>query len=112
MICQFRYVDETSDAAVNLHLYSTINGTPRGDVRAPVSQHIDGSHAVVEASSCLPLSVAFALAIRMANRNDVEIVVLGDHTLWDAQWGRLHRIAPTNTGRDLHARDEAVLLPT
>jgi hypothetical protein len=35
------------------------------------------------------LSEAFAVAIRMANANDVSVVVTGDETLWQREWGDL-----------------------
>lgn len=89
MTSPFRYVDKTSDASVNLHLYRTINGTERGDVRGPVSRHPDGRSNVVAMQSCLPLPIAFATAIRMANHNDAELVVSGDRGLWDVAWGKL-----------------------
>ena len=85
----FRYVNQTADASVTLHLYRTINGTPRGDVRGPSSPHPDGRSNVVAMQSCLPLPIAFATAIRMANHKDAELVVSGDRTLWDVAWGTL-----------------------
>ena len=89
MIRPFRYVDKTTDASVTLHLFRTINGTPRGDVRGPVSRRPDGQSNVVAMQSCLPLALAFATAIRMANSNDAELVVSGDRALWDVAWGML-----------------------
>lgn len=85
----FRYVVETSDASVILHLFRTINGTPRGDVRGPISRHPDGRSNVTAMQSCLPLAIAFATAIRMANSNEAELVASGDRALWDAAWGVL-----------------------
>jgi CheY-like chemotaxis protein len=85
----FRYVDETSDAAVTLHLFKTLNGTPRGDVRGPSSRHPDGRSDVCDMEACLPVALAFTAAVRMANRNNVELVVSGDRELWDVAWGLL-----------------------
>lgn len=85
----FRYVDDTPDASVNLHLFRTTNGAPRGDVRGPVSRKADGRSNVAAMQSCLPLPIAFATAIRMANHNDTELVVSGDRALWDVAWGVL-----------------------
>ena len=89
MMCQFRYVETKSDISVNLHLYRTLNGTPRGDVRGPVSPHISGQGDVYHLVGCLTLDVAFASAIRMANVNDAELVVSGDRSLWLPSWGTL-----------------------
>lgn len=85
----FRYVDDAPDASVNLHLFRTTNGPPRGDVRGPVSRHPDGRSIAAALRPCLPLPIAFATAIRMANHNDKELVVSGDRTLWDVAWGVL-----------------------
>lgn len=85
----FRYVDETSDASVNLFLFRTLNGTPRGDVKGPVSRHFSGNGNVFDLKICLPLAQAFAVAIRMANRNDTDIAISGDRALWDTRWGML-----------------------
>lgn len=52
-MCQFRYVDVTSDASVNLHLFKTMNGTARGDVRGPVSRHVDGRCNISDIDLCL-----------------------------------------------------------
>jgi len=89
MICQFRYVETPSDISVNLRLYRMLNGAPRGDVKGPVSRHLTGVGDVYRADICLPLDVAFAAAIRMANVNDVELVVSGDRSLWWPSWGTL-----------------------
>ncbi|HTN62346.1 MAG TPA: hypothetical protein VL147_12470 [Devosia sp.] len=89
MTCPFRYVDETSDTSVNLHLFRTLNGTPRGDVKGPVGRHYDGLGNEFARESCLPLNRAFAVAVRMANSSDSEIVVSGDRQLWDPSWGNL-----------------------
>ena len=95
MSCPFRYVDETSDTSVNLHLFRTINGTPRGDVKGPTSRHCCGFGHVFDFEHCLPIAIAFALAIRMANRNDTELVVSGDRLLWNPSWGRLGHLFPS-----------------
>jgi len=89
MTSPFRYVHKTSDASVTLHLFKPMNGTARGDVRGPSSRHLDGRSDVCDMEACLPVADAFAAAIRMANRNNVELVVSGDRELWDVSWGRL-----------------------
>jgi len=94
MKSSFRYVDATVDDLVTLFLFVDRDGEARARVTGPcevVSAHED---AAPDATSPLPLSKAFALAIRMANRNDVEIVVSGDRTLWQSDWGDLTKMAP------------------
>lgn len=85
----FRYADTTSDTSVNLHLFRTLNGTARGDVKGPVSRHLDGRSNIFDLQICLPLGEAFAAAVRMANRNDTDLVIVGDRQLWDRRWGLL-----------------------
>jgi hypothetical protein len=89
MLCPFRYVETQSDISVNLHLYRTLNGTPRGDVKGPITPHFSGRGAVYQLDGCLPLDVAFASAIRMAKSSDAELVVSGDRSLWAPSWGAL-----------------------
>lgn len=89
MTCPFRYVAKTSNASVTLHLFKTMNGTPRGDVRGPSSRNPGGRSDVCDMEACLPVALAFAAAVRMANRHDVELVVSGDREMWDVSWGRL-----------------------
>ena len=86
---EFRYVDLVYPDDVTLHLFKTLNGTPRADVKGPRAPVVDGARAPVEAAACKPLPDAFAIAIRMANKNDVSIVVTGDATLWQPRWGEL-----------------------
>ena len=87
-MCPFRYVDETTDTSVTLHLFRTINGTPRGDARGPTSGTLTGA-TMFDAVFCKPVNEAFAAAIRMANRNDTDVVVTGDRHLWNQEWGQL-----------------------
>lgn len=89
MTCPFRYVAQNSDISVNLHLFRTANGTPRGTVTGPVTQHLNGHSKIFELLSYMSLDRAFPSAIRMANKNDTEIVVTGDRKLWDKAWGTL-----------------------
>lgn len=98
MHIEFRYVDETSDASVTLHLFKTINGTPRGDVRGPATRTCDGRPGSRELQLCLVVRDAFPIAIRMANRNNVDLVISGDRTLWNEEWGSLGR-SGTQTAR-------------
>ena len=89
MKSSFRYVDQRSDNSVNLFLFSDSAGSACATVRGPVILHADEKVAPIAAHTALPLARGFALAIRMANRNDVEIVVSGDRALWDKDWGSL-----------------------
>ena len=97
MRSSFRYVDETADNAVNLFLFYNHSGEPRSMVRPPLGASTVNIDVAGDNDAPLPLSKAFALAIRMANRNDVEIVVSGEATLWDDDWGDL--IAPATAAR-------------
>ena len=96
MLCTFRYADRTSDAAVSLHLSRTATGAAYGDVKGPEISHLPDQISYLDTLSNLPLDRAFALAIRMANRNDLEIVVSGDRSLWDSSWGTLTQFEPTS----------------
>ena len=91
MLNRFRYVPvDLHPDKVTLHLYRTINGSPRANVTGPRGPAaVGGLHTDAEISSSRPLSEAFAIAIRMANRADISIVVTGDATLWDGAWGDL-----------------------
>jgi hypothetical protein len=93
MTSSFRYVHQQSDASVNLFLFSTGTGSARATVTGPVSYDHSNQSKIFETMASLPLARAFSSAIRMANRNDVEIVVSGDRNLWDTDWGFLG--APT-----------------
>ena len=92
MHCPFRYVEQACDAAVNLRLFTTTSGSPRGEVKGPVSQHLDGHSTSWETAAMLSPHEAFATAIRMANRNDAELVVSGDRSLWNSEWGALRMV--------------------
>ena len=85
----FRYVEQTLASSVTLHLFKTLNGTHRGNVKGPASPSLDGVGTLFEMKVCLPLAEAFASGIRMANCNDVALVVSGDRSLWNPIWGRL-----------------------
>jgi len=89
MTCPFRYVERSSDKSVNLYLFTTLNGTARADVKGPVSTPVFGRGKIFEMMICMPLAQAFTSAIRMANKNDIELVVSGDRSLWDPLWGNL-----------------------
>lgn len=102
----FRYVDKTSDASVTLHLFKTMDGTPRGDVRGPSSRHLDDRSDVCDMEACLPVALAFAAAVRMASRNNVDVVVSGDRALWDVAWGGLADTQPVVV---LVVEDEAMI---
>jgi hypothetical protein len=96
MNCSFRYVEKSCDSSVTLHLFRTNNGTVRADVRGPLTRHLDGRSNFSELSICLTREDAFPTAIRMANRNDAELVVTGDPSLWSADWGVLRFVADSN----------------
>lgn len=89
MMCSFRYVEEFSDASVNMRLFTARDGTPSGEVRGPAGRHLSDDPHYSGSSGTMPLPRAFVAAIRMANCNDVELVVSGDVALWDSRWGSL-----------------------
>tara|TARA_R110002124_G_scaffold63350_12_gene173032 strand:- start:30353 stop:30637 length:285 start_codon:yes stop_codon:yes gene_type:complete len=89
MISSFRYSEQAADFAVNLYLFQAMDGSARANVKGPVSRHTTDDRQLFESMTSLTLHKAFSFAIRMANRNDVEIVVSGDRSLWDANWGNL-----------------------
>ena len=108
MHCPFRYVEQVCDDSVNLRLFTTSSGTPCGEVKGPVSRHVDGHSIICETAVLLSPHEAFATAIRMANRNDAELVVSGDRSLWDNEWGalRLVEAIPASTQPDDTASDD------
>ena len=89
MRSSFRFVDAARDTAVNLFLFKSPSGMAQAVVMGPALDRI--SEDVVCPFVPLPLDKAFAVAIRAANRNDVEILVSGDRSLWDDRWGWLTR---------------------
>lgn len=91
MKSSFLYTEETADSSVNLYLFAAEDGSARANVKGPVSQDIGGRSEIYDGMMALPLAKAFAYAIRVANRNDVAIVVSGDSSLWDHRWGWLGR---------------------
>lgn len=89
MMSSFLYTQTTIAHSVNLHLFASADGIACGNVKGPVSPNVTGPGDISEIRTALPLAKAFAYAIRVANRNDVEIVVSGDSSLWDQRWGCL-----------------------
>tara|TARA_R110002020_G_scaffold2136_20_gene9835 strand:- start:2273 stop:2596 length:324 start_codon:yes stop_codon:yes gene_type:complete len=89
MKSSFRYHDGPQNGSVTLFLFITPDNQPRATVRPPSGDDLAFSEAAADSEAPLPLAKAFALAVRIANRNDVEIVVNGDPALWDADWGLL-----------------------
>lgn len=90
----FRYVDHTEKNCVEMRLFRGENGIPRADVIMAGS--VDNApSSVVELARCVTLDNAFETAIRMANRNDTELVVSGNSELWQRQWGTLDVSTPT-----------------
>jgi|GEM_PF-1568719 hypothetical protein len=89
MKSSFTYVDEAVDHLVTLCLFVDPAGEARAKVIGPSNFVWSHGEASPNTATPLPLSKAFALAIRIANRNDVEIVVSGDSSLWQADWGEL-----------------------
>jgi hypothetical protein len=100
-MCSFRYVDDVSSSCVTLTLFRTLNGTARASVLGPRTSALPWT-SMSEHITCVPSEEAFAPAIRMANRFDVELVVSGDTTLWRPEWGQLSmHVPPTQIDRML-----------
>lgn len=86
MQCQFRFVEEPEPSAVVLRLFVDADGAIKADISGPVFSGCNTSRidrCVVDRSA------AMMAAIRIANAQDVEIVVVGDAGSWDERWGKL-----------------------
>lgn len=90
MSCRFRHVTEPTNNVVNFRLFRLRNGVARADVIGP-KLHGPGEYqrGFSEIAVCMPLEDAYAAAIRLANKNDTELVVTGDVSLWEPGWGDL-----------------------
>lgn len=89
MRCRFRYVLERDERNVTLRLFEQ-HGRCFGEVIGP--RRIAAERGIVDRSvkvSPTDPDAAFAAAIRLANTEDVELVVSGDTGLWDDSWGVL-----------------------
>ena len=86
----FRYVEQPEENCVALRLFTAADGNPQGDVSGPIRDHRDAAFSdVVELVRCSTLDDAFQTGIRMANRNDTELVIYGSRELWLSKWGVL-----------------------
>ena len=86
----FKYVEVPGRHCVALRLFVAPDGTPRGDVCGPLSSDpYTESSGVVELVQCSTLDDAFAAGIRMANKNDTDLVISGNSALWLSKWGQL-----------------------
>ena len=100
MKSSFRYIENTADHLVNIFLFLTPGGEPRATVTGPLSDVAYPGKERATVTTALPLAKGFALAIRIANRNDIELVVSGDRYLWDHNWGTLvHSNDPAYEGK-------------
>jgi hypothetical protein len=91
----FRYVDRAETNCVELRLFKSAEGNPQGDVSGPVFGFPNGTFSdVLELVRCSTLDDAFQAGIRMANKNDAELVISGSPELWLAKWGVLDQ-SPT-----------------
>lgn len=89
MICPFRYVEHSISTSVTLHLFKASCGTHSGSVEGPKVPMPFGIGTIFETRIGMPVADAFASGIRMANRNDVSLVISGDRSLWNPLWGQL-----------------------
>lgn len=84
MSCTFRFVGEPDPSVVTLRLFRDPANLPRGEVIGPMRiQQALADRCLVDCET------AFRAAIRIANCQDAEVVVLGDPTLWNPGWGQL-----------------------
>ena len=96
MSCRFRLVEEPEHQAVALRLFTDVDGQTKADVTGPLvdlgneAQSGQADRCVVDKSSAL------TAAVRIANANDAEVVVLGDAEAWDVRWGVLIRDAKSD----------------
>jgi hypothetical protein len=74
-----------------MRLFVDCDGREKADVTGPVfGPGQSGERAHID--RCLvEKEAALMAAIRIANANDAEIVVVGDEGSWDARWGVLIR---------------------
>ena len=88
----FRYAEHPTDQVVSLRLFTGANGDPQGAVSGPKRGYSYAiSDNVVELVQSATLDDAFAAGIRMANKNDTDLVISGDSELWRSKWGTLDR---------------------
>ena len=89
MSCQFRFVDRYEPRTVALRLFTDAAGNACGEVLGPLVGALQGQAGV---DRCVvDDATALMAAIRIANSNDAEIVVMGDASLWNPRWGTLVR---------------------
>lgn len=89
MTCRFRYVHNPDPALVSLRLFYDTDGVARAEVTGPTrAMNRLPDRCVVNSDA------AITAAIRIANCNDVEVVVMGDLRLWDPAWGTVVRRPP------------------
>ena len=75
----------------------TADGKAQGYVSGPRIENAFAELAnVVELVHCLSLDDAFAAGIRMANKNDTDLVISGNAALWCSKWGTLERSSPSH----------------
>ena len=74
-----------------MRLFTAMDGMPSGDVTGPADRRRSADASYSGTQGAMPLPRAFVAAIRMANCNDIELVISGDVALWDPRWGTLGR---------------------
>ena len=95
MNLSFKYVDKPEARCVLLHLFTAADGSSQGDVSGPRPDiYSAGFPGVTILRQCASLDDAFAAGIRMANRNDTDLVISGNADLWRSKWGQLDRSTP------------------
>ena len=94
MLNSFKFVEKPEGQSVNLRLFRAADGHPRADVSGPMTEFSGAAFSnVVEVVRCASLDDAFAAGIRLANRNDTDLVISGSPDLWLSKWGELDQSA-------------------
>jgi len=84
----FRFAEKRDERKVTLRLLQR-NGHRLGEVTGPRTRRGQSFVDVSERVWPTDPDHAFSAAIRLANLNDLELVVTGDPSVWDASWGKL-----------------------
>ena len=111
MVNFFKYVAIPQNQSVALRLFRAPDGNPQGDVSGPLLGYADAAFSdVVEVVRCSSLEDAFAAGIRMANKNDTDLVISGSPELWLSKWGELDQSAVAQIALPVDATENGIRL--
>jgi hypothetical protein len=88
MTCTFCFAEEPTPDKVALRLFCDEVGAAKADVTGPLVDRRRVARSGVD-RCIVNKETALLAAIRIANTNDTEVVVLGDPELWEPSWGTL-----------------------